>query len=74
MRTYTAILLKESGGYVAEVPALPGCFTQGDTYHETLANVREVIELTLEDMVVSGEALPEDIKIERVTVAEPARA
>ena len=31
----------EEGGYWAEVPALPGCVTEGDTLEETLANVRE---------------------------------
>lgn len=34
----------ESGGYWAEVPALPGCMTQGETMDEVLANVREAIE------------------------------
>ncbi len=34
----------ESGGYWAEVPALPGCATQGDTMEELLANLREAIE------------------------------
>jgi len=34
----------EGGGYWAEVPALPGCRTQGDTWDELMANVREVVE------------------------------
>jgi predicted RNase H-like HicB family nuclease len=34
----------EEGGYWAEVPAIPGCATQGETLDELLANVREVIE------------------------------
>lgn len=42
------ILKDESGGYVALVPALPGCHTQGDTMDEVLDNVREAIELYLE--------------------------
>jgi predicted RNase H-like HicB family nuclease len=32
---------EEDGGYWAEVPALPGCVTEGDTLEEVLANVRE---------------------------------
>lgn len=32
------------GGYWAEVPAIPGCATQGNTMEELLANVREAIE------------------------------
>ena len=35
---------EEGGGYWAEVPALPGCATQGDTMDELLANLREAIE------------------------------
>ena len=33
----------EEGGYWAEVPALPGCFTQGETREELLANLKEAI-------------------------------
>lgn len=31
----------EAGGFWAEVPALPGCVSEGDTFEETLANIRE---------------------------------
>ena len=34
----------EEGGYWAEVPAIPGCATQGDTFEELLANLYEAIE------------------------------
>ncbi len=34
----------EEGGFWAEVPALPGCATQGETLDELLANLREAIE------------------------------
>jgi predicted RNase H-like HicB family nuclease len=34
----------EGGGYWAEVPALPGCMTQGETYDELLDNLHEAIE------------------------------
>jgi predicted RNase H-like HicB family nuclease len=34
----------EEGGYWAEVPAIPGCATQGDTMEELLQNLREAIE------------------------------
>lgn len=33
----------EEGGYWVEVPALPGCVSQGETLDEALANVREAI-------------------------------
>lgn len=34
----------EEGGYWAEVPAIPGCATQGETLEELRANIREAIE------------------------------
>jgi predicted RNase H-like HicB family nuclease len=37
----------EEGGYWAEVPAIPGCGTQGETMEELMANVHEAIEACL---------------------------
>jgi len=34
----------EEGGYWAEVPAIPGCATQGDTFEELLSNIYEAVE------------------------------
>ena len=34
----------EEGGYWAEVPAIPGCVTQGDTFEELLSNLYEAVE------------------------------
>jgi predicted RNase H-like HicB family nuclease len=34
----------EEGGYWAEVPAIPGCATQGDTWDELMKNVHEAVE------------------------------
>jgi len=34
----------EEGGYWAEVPAIPGCATQGDTFDELLKNIYEAVE------------------------------
>ncbi len=46
------------GGYVAFVPALPGCHTQGATREETESNVKEAIALYLESLAAHGEATP----------------
>ncbi|NIR47393.1 type II toxin-antitoxin system HicB family antitoxin [candidate division KSB1 bacterium] len=40
----------DSGFYVAEVPALPGCFSQGKTFDEAKQNIKEAIEGWLEVM------------------------
>jgi len=42
-----AIIHKESDCYWAEFPALPGCFTQGDTYDELMRNIPEAIDCYL---------------------------
>ena len=45
---FTVVIEKdEDGMYVAEVPDLKGCYTQGATVEEVLANIKEVIELCI---------------------------
>jgi predicted RNase H-like HicB family nuclease len=44
------ILEDEAGGYVAFVPALPGCHTQGDNLEELMKNIKEAIELYMETL------------------------
>ncbi len=66
---YTVVLEQEAdGGYVASVPALPGCVSQGDTRGDALANIREAIALYLEDCRDAGEAVPTEAGKEFVEV------
>lgn len=44
MKIKIVVHAAEEGGFWAEVPALPGCASQGETMDELLANVREAIE------------------------------
>ena len=44
----------EEGGYWAEVPAIPGCATQGETMDELLANLHEAMEACLSVAAVRG--------------------
>ena len=70
---YTVILQQESdGGFVATVPSLPGCLSQGDTRSEALANIREAIEVYIEDCIASGEGIPTEAGREIVEVESPA--
>jgi antitoxin HicB len=48
----------EDGVFVAEVPSLPGCVSQGRTRAEALANVREAIAAYLESLEAHGEPVP----------------
>ncbi len=44
MKLTTLVHPAEEGGFWAEVPALPGCVSEGETLEETLANIREAAE------------------------------
>jgi len=45
------------GGFVAFVPALPGCHTQGETLEETGHNVKEAVTVYLESMAAHGDVI-----------------
>lgn len=49
----------ESGYYFAYAPALQGCYTQGKTLDEALKNIKEVIELHVEDRRAVREPIPQ---------------
>ena len=67
---YTVILQRENdGGYVATVPALPGCVSQGDSRAEVLKNIEEAIELYLEDVRAAVEPIPVEENREYVEVS-----
>ncbi|MHB8629354.1 MAG: type II toxin-antitoxin system HicB family antitoxin [Aggregatilineales bacterium] len=51
----------ETGGYTVEVPSLPGCFSEGDTVDEALANIQEAITLWIEDALEHNEEVPGDV-------------
>ncbi len=50
----------EEGGFVARVPALPGCHTQGETLEEAEKNAKEAIELYIESLSAHNEPIPEE--------------
>ena len=50
---------EEDGGYVAICPAIPGCYSQGDTMKEAMKNIKEAISLCIEDMKKHKEKLPD---------------
>jgi predicted RNase H-like HicB family nuclease len=59
----------EDGYFLAEVPVLTSCFTQGKTKEEALSNIKEVIQLCLEQMTKEGSPIPEKYLLEQVEVA-----
>ena len=58
----------EDGQFVGEVPALPGCISQGKSREEALRNVKEVIALYLGSLQAHGDAVPPPIQEEIVEV------
>lgn len=63
---YVIIERDEDGYYVGEVSQLKGCYSQGETIDELMQNIKEVIELCLEDE--SPEHLSEFIGVQKVSV------
>jgi len=59
----------EDGVFVAQVPSLPGCITQGATRQEAVSNAQEAIEAYLESLNERGEPIPPSISEELVDVA-----
>ncbi len=56
---YKIFLTKDpEGGYVVICPSFQGCYSEGDTIDEALDNIKEAIELCMEDLEKSGEAVP----------------
>ena len=47
MKLKTIVHKAEEGGYWAEIPSIPGCVTQGDTFEELLTNIYEAVEACL---------------------------
>ena len=58
----------EDGMYVAEVPILPGCISQGRTREEAVENVKEAIAAYLESLEAHGDPIPPSITEEVVEV------
>ncbi|MDQ1351339.1 MAG: hypothetical protein QG657_1641 [Acidobacteriota bacterium] len=59
---YNIIIRKDPyGGYFAKIEELEGCMTQGETYEEALKNIREAMELWLENALEDCDIIPEPV-------------
>jgi len=56
---YLVVVEKGKSGYGAHVPDLPGCIAAGESRREVLKLIREAIELHIEALRESGQAIPE---------------
>ena len=74
-QSYTITLRPEpEGGFTVLVPAFPEIVTYGEDVPEALAMAKDAIELSLEHRIAEGMdvPVPEDTKVEHVTVLVPA--
>ena len=64
MDKFAVVIHREpEGGFWAEVPALPGCYSQGETVDELMENVREAISGVLDVMKANGTKPEPNIQI-----------
>jgi len=59
----------DEGGFWAEVPALPGCNTQGNTYEQTVAHAHDAIKGYLQMLLKTGQPIPTERQPRKSTVA-----
>lgn len=59
----------EDGRWNAVVPALPACYTWGDSREEALAQVQDALRCCLEDMLAHNEPLPAEVQVIDAPVA-----
>jgi len=58
----------EEGGYWAEVPAVPGCCSEGETPDEVMRNIREALAGCLDALSSMGKQVTEDVEVREVVV------
>jgi predicted RNase H-like HicB family nuclease len=67
MKLKVVIHEAEEGGYWAEVPSIPGCATQGDTFDELLSNIYEAVEgclsVDVQDITISEKDIVMEIAV-----------
>lgn len=69
MEKYAVVIHQDAeSGYWAEVPALPGCYSQGETVDELMENIREAISGVLDVMKARGAQPESNIRILELAV------
>ena len=65
MLGYTVVIeTAREGGFIVSVPALPGCFTQGESRSEAIKNAREAIAAYVDELRARGDEVPVEVKTE----------
>lgn len=75
MNEYDVIIEQDKGKvYVAYVPELPGCHTQGTTVKDVTDNIKEAIELYLEYTKEKSENAMKFVAVKKVAIPKPSLA
>ncbi len=59
----------EDGRFLAICPALPGCYTEGETEAEARALIRDAIQLHVEHRIETGEPIYEEVSAEKIRIS-----
>mgnify|MGYP001570535296 CR=1 FL=1 len=71
---YTVLLVRgNDGGFVATVPALPGCASQGRTRPAAIRNIKEAVEAYIEALIEDGLPVPREVDKDILEVEVAAR-
>ena len=65
---FSIIVERDEDGYFVSCPELQGCYSQGNTYEEALENIKDAIELNLEDHIAEQEEIPKARSISLSTI------
>ncbi len=66
--TLPIVVESDKDGYFVTCPALQGCYSQGDTYEEAIGNIKDAIQLHVEDRLACGEEIPQALSVSLSTV------
>ncbi len=66
--TLPIIIENDPDGYFVTCPTLQGCYSQGETYEEAVANIKDAIRLHVEDRLADGEEIPQPVSVSLSTV------
>lgn len=65
---FSIIIEQDDDGYFATCPELQGCYSQGDTYEETVSSIKDAINLHLQDRIAENEEIPKTKSVSLSTI------
>jgi len=66
---FPIIIERDKDGYFAFCPKLQGCYSQGDTYEEAMENIKDAVNLHVEDRIKTKEILPKTDSVSSISLA-----